>query len=60
MFISDEDRNKKDAIIAISDELKKKKKHIDNVDLMVQINGILGEYIMIEQESNNNDIAKAF
>ena len=58
--ISDEDRNKKDAIIAISDELKKKKKHIDNVDLMVQINGILGEYIMIEQESNNNDIAKCF
>lgn len=58
--ISDEDRNKKDAIIAISDELKKKKKHIDNVDLMVQINGILGEYIMIEQESNNNDIAKRF
>ena len=58
--ISDEDRNKKDAIIAISDELKKKKKHIDNVDLMVQINGILGEYIMIEQEANNNDIAKRF
>ena len=27
---------------------------------MVQINGILGEYIMIEQESNNNDIAKRF
>lgn len=58
--ISDEDRNKKDAIIAISDELKKKKKHVDNVDLMVQINGILGEYIMIEQESNNSDIAKRF
>ena len=58
--ISEEDRNKKDAIIAISDELKKKKKHVDNVDLMVQINGILGEYIMIEQESNNSDIAKRF
>ena len=27
---------------------------------MVQINGILGEYIMIEQESNNSDIAKRF
>lgn len=58
--ISEEDRNKKDAIIAISDELKKKRKHVDNVDLMVQINGILGEYIMIEQESNNSDIAKRF
>ena len=47
--ISDEDRNKKDAIIAISDELKKKKKHVDNVDLMVQINGILGEYIIAKR-----------
>lgn len=58
--ISDVDRDRKDALIAIADELKKKKKHVDNVDLMVQINGILGEYIMIEQESNNNDIAKRF
>ena len=58
--ISDVDRDREDALIAIADELKKKKKHVDNVDLMVQINGILGEYIMIEQESNNNDIAKRF
>lgn len=58
--ISDVDRDRKDALIAIADELKKKKRHVDNVDLMVQINGILGEYIMIEQESNNNDIAKRF
>ena len=58
--ISDVDRDRKDALIAIADELKKKKKHVENVDLMVQINGILGEYIMIEQESNNNDIAKRF
>lgn len=33
----------------IVDELKKKKKHVDNTDLMVQINGILGDYIMIER-----------
>ena len=58
--ISDVDRDRKDALIAIADELKKKKRHVDNVDLMVQINGILGEYIMIEQEANNNDIAKRF
>lgn len=29
------DRERKDAIIAIFDELKKKKKHVDNTDLMV-------------------------
>lgn len=34
------DRERKDAIIAIFDELKNKKKHVDNTDLIVQINGI--------------------
>jgi type I restriction enzyme R subunit len=57
--ISGEDRKYKDAIIAISDELKKKRKHVDNVNLMVQINGILGEYIFVEQTSGN-DISKRF
>lgn len=58
--ISVAERERKDAIIAIYDELKKKKKHVDTVDLMVQINGILGEYILIEQTSKNNDFAKRF
>ena len=58
--ISDGDRQKKDAIIAIYDDLKKKKKHVDTVDLMVQINGILGEYILIEQTSGNRSMAKRF
>lgn len=34
--ISQSDRERKDAIIAIADELKKK--HVDIVDIMVQIN----------------------
>ena len=42
------------------DELKKKKKHVDTVDLMVQINGILGEYILIEQTPKDKDFAKRF
>ena len=58
--ISDEDRQKKDAIIAIYDDLKKKKKHVDTVDLMVQINGILSEYILIEQTPENRSIEKRF
>lgn len=58
--ISEKDRAYKDAIIAIFDELKKKKKHADNVDLMVQINGIIGEYIVLEQKDENRSFAKRF
>lgn len=58
--ISDGDRQKKEAIIAIYDGLKKKKKHVDTVDLMVQINGTLSEYILIEQTPENRSIEKRF
>ena len=58
--ISQADRERKDAVIAIFDELKKKKKHVDTVDLMAQINGILGEYILIEQTPKDKDFAKRF
>lgn len=58
--ISDGDKKRKDAVIAIFDELKKKKKHIDTVDLMVQINGILNDYILIERISGSQSMAKRF
>lgn len=58
--ISDEDRAYKDAIVAIYEELKKKKKHVDNTDLMVQINGILGDYILIEEQEAGGDFSKRF
>lgn len=58
--ILDSDRKKKDAVIAISDELKKKKKHVDTVDLIVQINGIMGEYVLIEQTSGSKSMEKRF
>lgn len=58
--ISDSDKKRKDAVIAIFDELKKKKKHIDTVDLMVQINGILSDYILIERVSGSQSMAKRF
>lgn len=58
--ISDSDKKRKDAVIAIFDELKKKKKHIDPVDLMVQINGILSDYILIERVSGSQSMAKRF
>ena len=58
--ISEGDRQKKDAIIAIYDVLKKKKKRVDTVDLMVQINSILNEYIFIEQVPENRSVDKRF
>ena len=58
--ISDGDRQRKDAVIAIFDNLKKKKKYVDTVDLMVQINGIVSEYIFIEKTSENANMEKRF
>ena len=58
--ISEADRERKDAIIAIFDELKKKKKHVDTVDLMVQINGILSDYIEIDTHAVEDKQAKRF
>lgn len=58
--ISKADRERKDAIIAILDELKKKKKHIDNTDIIAQINGILGDYIMIERTTENYSDQRIF
>ena len=40
----------KEAIETIYAELKKKRKHVDNTDLMVEINGILGDYIFVEEQ----------
>lgn len=58
--ISKADRERKDAVIAIFDEMKKKRKHIDNADLMVQINGILGDYIVIERTPDDHEFDKRF
>ncbi|MCD8009344.1 MAG: DUF3387 domain-containing protein, partial [Lachnospiraceae bacterium] len=50
--VDQETRAYKDAIIAIDDELQKKRKHADNTDLMVQINSIVNEYIQVEQKGD--------
>lgn len=51
--VTDEARKYKDAIIAIYDALQKKKKHESNIDLMVQINSIVSEYVKIEEPSDD-------
>lgn len=42
-------RKRYEAIAAIDGELKKKRKTASNVDLMVEINNIISEYVQIEQ-----------
>lgn len=58
--IDDAARQNKDAITAIYAELQKKRKHIDNTDLMVQINGILGEYVQVETQQEGIEQSKRF
>lgn len=48
--VTDDARASKEAICAIYNELQKKRKHVSNVDLMVQINGVVNEYIRIEPQ----------
>lgn len=50
----------KDAVAAIYNELQKKRKHADNTDLMVQINGIVNEYIQIEQQEGSMTSPRQF
>ena len=58
--IDDDALSRKDAIIAIYHELQKKRKHADNTDLMVQINGIVNEYIEIEQQADGPTPSRQF
>ena len=53
-------RKKKDAIIAIYDQLQRKRRHADNTDLMVQINGIINEYVRVEKQSDLHSPSRQF
>lgn len=50
----------KDAIIAIYAALQKKRKHVDNTDLMVEINEIVNEYVSIEPHQEGIIPSKQF
>ena len=58
--INNDTRSRKDAVVAIYRELQKKRKHADNADLMVQINGIVSEYIEIEQQADGLTPSRQF
>ena len=46
--VTTETRKEYEAIVAIYHELQKKRKHSSNVDLMVEINSIISEYIHVD------------
>lgn len=53
-------RKRYEAIIAIYGELKKKRRTASNVDLMVEINNIISEYVHIEQATQGITPSKQF
>ena len=46
--VSPDVRKEYEAIVAIFHQFQKKRKHASNVDLMVEINGIINEYVQVD------------
>ena len=53
-------RKRYEAIAAIYGELKKKRRTVTNVDLMVEINHIISEYVQIEQATDGITLSRQF
>ena len=53
-------RKRYEAVTAIYSELKKKRKSVSNVDLMVEINNIISEYVSVEQAAEGIVPSKQF
>ncbi|MGO5335789.1 type I restriction endonuclease subunit R [Bilifractor sp. LCP19S3_H10] len=54
--ISDHLREEAEALIAILNQIYKKRAHVDNTDLMVEIDRIISEYISVEDAAGPNDL----
>ena len=59
--ITGQTRKEYEAISAIYGELQKKRKHTDNTNLMVEINGIINQYIEVEEiEAGEEEAPRRF
>lgn len=58
--LSDDTRAKKDALLAIDRELRDKRKHADNTDLMVEINRIISDYVEMEEQAEGVQPSRRF
>ena len=52
--VTDNQRREKNALVAISHRLLKQRKKTNYVDLMVEINSIMNEYVHVQEGSANN------
>ena len=57
--LSAAERKELDAVRAIYSRLQKKRKHVDTTDLMVEINGIINDYVKLE-EAGDHEPGKRF
>lgn len=53
--ITDSTRKEYDAIIAIYNEIQKKRRHIDITDLMIEINEIISSYVEVDHQPDSSD-----
>ena len=59
--VSDEVRKECEAIAAINAVLHKKRKHVDTTDIMVEVNGIINQYVeMDDVSSGGNNESRQF
>lgn len=58
--ISVDARREYEAIVVIFHQLQKKRKHASNVDLMVEINGIISEYVQVDIPSEGLTPSRRF
>lgn len=58
--ISASTRKEYDAIVAIFHELQKKRKSASNVDLMVEINNIISEYVEVDKSEEGGEPSRRF
>ena len=54
------ERQQYEAIAAIYAQLQKKRKHVDTTDLMVEINGIINDYVQIEAAEQGITASRQF
>lgn len=58
--VSADTRKEYEAIVAIFHQLQKKRKHASNVELMVEINGIISEYVQVDTPSEGLTPSRQF
>lgn len=57
--ITEDTRKEAETLIAILNQINKKRAHADNTDLMVEIDGIISEYISVDDIAGPNELVQS-